>query len=170
MADQSLVPAKNENKAPATLALGQLTARNRKFIAFLFQGLSSVDAYKAAGYKGKDHAAYVLRCEMRPYLEQYCEANGLDKAGLMVDLAKLGSLPVVDASGQPLKNVTLAQKLKLMKLHKELADSSKHGATSITAIVIGRGTDGKTTVAVPAEKVQDAEVIPSENPTPPPVQ
>lgn len=160
MADNELAAAKNEKSAPTkALSLLSLTARNRKFIALIFQGLSTVDAYRGAGYKGADHTAYELRVAMKPFIEQFCEANGLDKAGLMVDLGRLSSLPVRDVNGNALTFVTLNQKLKLMKAHGELVNASKSSPSTITAIVIGRGSDGKATVSIPAGKVQDAEVV-----------
>lgn len=101
----------------------KLTKRNFKFIELLSQGLSVVEAYKAAGYKGtNEQQPYQLSHSLKHKISEYLQIKGFNKESLAIQLDKLISLPL--RSDQTA--VTIDQKIRMLRLFKDsLPESEK---------------------------------------------
>jgi hypothetical protein len=101
----------------------KLTKRNFKFIELLSQGLSVVEAYKAAGYKGtNDQQPYQLSHSLKHKISEYLQVKGFNKENLAIQLDKLVSLPLRHDQTA----VTIDQKIRMLRLFKDsLPESEK---------------------------------------------
>lgn len=128
----------------------ELTPKNRVFLQLLSEGVKTLEAYKQAGYKGNDHAAYQLRSDLKEELIKVLEGQGIDRAGLMQSLAELISLPINDV--QKSMGVSVKQRLSMLQLLFKMTEATKpthEDRPKITAFIVN---------AQPA-KVQPSQVI-----------
>lgn len=103
----------SNNTLPATIeknVLTELTPKNKAFLTYLCKGLKTFDAYKAAGYKGQETAAYDLRARLKGYLSELLEAHGIDKTGLLLEWKKLLELPLSETE----QFVTVKEKVQIL--------------------------------------------------------
>lgn len=125
----------------------ELTAKNRLFLQLLTEGKSTLQAYKEAGYKGNDHAAYQLRSDLKEELIKVLEGQGVDRAGLMLSLRNLISLPSIEEQIGRVQAKTKLQALGLLFKMVEAAKPSAGEQPRITAFIVN------------GAKVQRSEVI-----------
>ena len=109
--DLSLTPSLKVNDTPSDqVKLDDLTPKNRLFLEYLGAGKPTVEAYKLAGYTGKDHSAYELRSYLGKYLEAYLAAKGLDRSRLISAFSELLDIPILKPDF-----ITVDMRLKLLK-------------------------------------------------------
>lgn len=118
-----------------------LTEKNRVFISLIASGMRTAEAHKMAGYTGKKTAAYELRSQLLPYINQVLEAEGVDETGLKIGFNQLLSIPL-----DPMKqHLTFNEKLRLlMALEKSITNSKNRSKEvdikKLTPFVINVGS------------------------------
>lgn len=129
----------------------KLTNRGRLFIEYMADGLKTYEAYLKAGYRGNAHASYELKRLLAPHLKSLLESRGFSMEGVASELLSLAAHPVVDKEGKPLSNVTLGQKLSILKLFLQALPKPDAGRNTtirnVTAFVVNRGTGSIDTTA-----------------------
>lgn len=122
-----------------------LTVKNRLFLEHLASGLSVVDAYKQAGYKGSYHAAYELKSQLKGELVKVLEAKGFSREGLASEILKLNQMPLADIYKG---GINLNQKLSILKLlNSALPKESETKVNQVTVLNFGRNQEGKINVS-----------------------
>jgi hypothetical protein len=98
------------------------------------EGKRTLDAYRQAGYEGKDHAAYELRSYLGDVLEKYLAARGFDKPRLMSEMATLLDIPL-DPS---VKTMDVKTRMKLLSEFNKMLGrrEGKSESKKFTAIQI----------------------------------
>lgn len=135
----------------------QLTPKNRLFLQLICDGKSTVDAYKQAGYKGDDHAAYEMRSYLGKELERVLAARGLDRANLMSALKELIDLPINDV--QKSMGVSVKQRLAILKeWAKILPNDTRDDRPKITPFILNLNASITPSSASEAPNVVDATV------------
>jgi hypothetical protein len=126
-----------EEHTSLTALFQKLTPKNRLFIMLIGEGRKTLQAYREAGYEGKDHAAYELRSYLGDVLEKYLAARGFDKATLMSEMSRLVALPISES----VKEVDVKTKLKILSEFNKMIpkNEEKKDAKKITAIQINVG-------------------------------
>lgn len=134
MDDKELITTPKGLEAPR-----ELTAKNRLFLSLLAEGKKTLEAYKLAGYKGNDHAAYQLRSDLKEELIKTLQGQGIDRAGLMLDVRKLIALPSnAEVSGIIDAKIKLSALNLLFKM-VESQTPSKEDKPRITAFIVNNG-------------------------------
>lgn len=113
-----------------------LTPKNRLFLQLLSEGKGTIQAYKEAGYKGDNHAAYQLRSDLKEELIKVLEGQGVDRAGLMQSLQNLIALPCTE---EIIGRVSAKTKLSALNLLFKMVEASKPAAGNtpkITAFIV----------------------------------
>lgn len=135
----------DENKLSRVRNNVVLTPKARVFIELMSQGVSVPEAYRKAGYKGKDnHAAYSLKALLSQHLRQRLEAMGFSLEGVATEILQLARIPMVTRD-----QVTLDEKIKILKLFASVLPRQEHKTTAphVTAFIINRGDKGTTVTA-----------------------
>jgi hypothetical protein len=124
------------NKLAVNQVKREITPKNRLFLSLLTSGKSTLEAYKEAGYKGNDHAAYQLRSDLKEELIKVLEGQGIDRAGLMLSLKQLIDQPTLEeVNGK----VLLKHKLAALNLLFKMVESQTPDKTDrpkITAFIV----------------------------------
>jgi sulfur carrier protein ThiS len=114
-----------------------LTKRNFKFIQYIAQGLSPVEAYKLSGYSGtNEQQPYQLKHKLKYKISEYLKNKGFNQETLAVELDKLISLPLRDDQ----KQVTIDQKIKILRLLKDSLPESEKKEPSFSRFTIVNNT------------------------------
>jgi len=111
----------------------KLTKRQWSFLQYITQGLKVTEAYKLAGFKGKNpDSAYLLNHRLKDKIKQILEFNGFNRNNFMVEMQGLLNLPLRDDQ----KQVTIDQKIKVLRLFKDALPEQKreHAYTQFTII------------------------------------
>ncbi len=121
-----------ENSTSLTSKLAELTDKNVLFLHYINQGLSTVEAYSKAGYKGSNHAAYELRSYLKPYIVSMLQGEGYGtKEGLLLKLKKLQEMPLES------NTLKVKEAIELLKLEAKFQPKElKEAKPTITPIVI----------------------------------
>lgn len=138
----------------------KLTDKNFKFIEALSKGLKVHEAYKLAGYKGKNkQQPYQLMHKLKGKIQEYLENNGFNKSRVAIELEKLLSLPLRDTE----KEVTIDQRLRMIGLlNKSLPEVEKKSQNFTRFTIIdNRVNSGQMDNAIDPKKV--VELDESEN-------
>jgi hypothetical protein len=130
--DQQLTPRLDTTLKDANeTTFRELTVKNRVFLNHLVEGKKTLEAYRLSGYKGNEHAAYQLRSDLKDELVKALEAQGIDRAGLMLGVEQLMRLPVKDVE------ISVKTKIDLLKLlAKMLPEVNSSVKPTITKFVI----------------------------------
>ena len=126
----------------------ELTARNRKFLELLADGIGAQAAYVEAGYKGAPHTAYELKRQLKAELRELLEARGYSMEGVASEILNLAKLKV-DMSKHP-NGIPLSQKIAILRLFAQTVKeaSPKGPQQNVTAFIINRA--GAPDVVAPA--------------------
>lgn len=109
----------------------ELTVKNKLFLQGLLEGKPTFVAYTEAGYEGSKHAAYELRSSLKEDLIRALEAQGIDRAGLMLSLSQLMQLPLKE------NEISLKHKIDLLKLlAKTIPADQSANKPKITAFIV----------------------------------
>jgi hypothetical protein len=133
MDNQNTSDSKNNTLVNATPSkVRALTPRAKAFLQHIADGRPTLEAYKLAGYKGENHAAYQLRCELKQHLATLLEQGGFSREQLAVEMNRLNTLPLDPA----IKNVNFKQKMDVLRLMekalpKSLTPSEKPNITPV---------------------------------------
>ena len=137
----------------ASKEVKQLTPKNRLFLMLLSEGKSTIEAYRAAGYKGEDHAAYELRSYLKEELLKILEGKGISREGLLMEYARMKDLPLNQDT------INVREKMDILaKMSKLLPSADADSKPKITAFII-KPAEPKQ------EPIQVIEVSPIENRT-----
>jgi hypothetical protein len=131
--ESALEPIASDRQARA------LTPKNRLFLQLLSEGKKTLEAYKQAGYKGNDHAAYQLRSDLKEELVKVLEGQGVDRAGLMQGLKTLIDLPTKEEQEG---TIPVKFKLHALNLLFKMVEASKpvsNERPKITAFIVNNG-------------------------------
>lgn len=129
---------------PKPKKIAALTPKARVFIQLICDGLPVPDAYRKAGYDGKNnHAAYALKALLSKHLREALEARGFSMEGIATEILQLTKIPLI-----PREAVTLDEKIKILRLFASVMPRQERAATSphVTAFIINRGDKGNTVV------------------------
>lgn len=130
----------------------ELTPKNRLFLQLLSEGMSTLQAYEKAGYKGSNHAAYQLRSDLKEELIKVLEGQGVDRAGLMYSLKNLIQLPTIE---EEIGKIQAKTKLQALNLLFKMVEASKPVAAErpkITAFIVNNGTPQRIIDVTPSEQ------------------
>ena len=161
---EGLLPVnQNNNKADDnSTILETINPGNLKFLMLLLDGKSTTEAYKAAGYDGSDHAAYVMRSRLNKQLAALADSRGLDMAGLKQELLKVKNLPLVRhdkfGNSRPVDGLTPDEFSRFLRLQLDLLKVEKPVTNSITAIQFIRA-DVNDSPSINKDNVIDANII-----------
>lgn len=126
----------------------EITDQNIKFYRMIMSGISIIDAYKGAGYKGTSpDAPYALYSSLKKRLLALQEADSnINALQLRKQLGDILSLPLSS------KEITIKDKLNAIKLTHDIVESSKQMDNPvITAFVLHR-SEPKDVVEVEESK------------------
>lgn len=116
----------------------KLTKRDWLFIEYRSKGLKVPEAYKLAGFKGKNpDSPYLLSCRLKDRLSQIIESNGFNRNEYMIQLSKILNLPLRDDQ----TSVTIEQKLKTLRLFKDSLPENKREATFTKFTIINNSVE-----------------------------
>jgi hypothetical protein len=121
---KALEPAAGEASKKAVI-LKDLSRKSLVFLELLVAGYDTLKAYEMAGFKGKDHAAYQLKSDLRHHLTQLLEAHGVSRNDIKMEVLKLLKLPLSSSAAV----VTFDEKLKLLKFMDKLTESEPQTKT-----------------------------------------
>jgi GMP synthase PP-ATPase subunit len=114
----------------------KLNKRQWSFLQYIAQGLKVTEAYKLAGFKGKNiDSAYLLNHRLKDKINEILVNNGFNRNNFMVEVSKLIDLPLRDDQ----KQVSIDQKIKILRLFKDSLPEQKK-ESSFTQFVISNGT------------------------------
>ncbi len=112
----------------------KLTIKNRVFLEHLCQGMSTLESYRRAGYKGKESAAYELRSQLREHLILLLEGQGVSRDGLMAEVARLSRIPLEETT-----SVSVRQKMDILRLLSRILPQPKEARVKITPFIVNVG-------------------------------
>jgi len=139
----------------------KLTKQNLKFIELRAKGLSVVEAYKLAGYKGTHpEQAYQLSHQVKNKVTELIEEDGYNKNSFMLQMSELLKLPLarVNNLGNKIGDVdylTVEEKLKVLRLFKDTLPEMKKETNVIPRFQIFMN-DGGLSVNVNGQQACDA--------------
>jgi len=137
----------------------KLTKRQWNFLKFIANGLKVTEAYKLAGFKGKNiNSAYLLNHRLKDKINEILINSGFNRNNFMVELGKLIDLPLRDDQ----KQVTIDQKIKILRLFKDSLPE-QNNQVSFTKFTIINGTvpnkleanDKGNSVVIETKKLDD---------------
>lgn len=131
----------------------ELTDQNLLFLKHLQAGLTVKEAYKLAGYQGESaNAPYALYSQLKKTLQDIVDANGLDALRLRMEMQKIMSLPLKDAT------ISARDKIKAIEVtHKVLNGQMDQSKLNMTAFVINRYEKQEPKQVIEAEEIKDNE-------------
>lgn len=123
--NKALEPVAGEAPKKAVV-LKDLSRKSLVFLELLVAGYDTLKAYGMAGFKGKEHAAYQLKSDLRHHLTQLLEAHGVSRNDIKTEVLKLLKLPMHTES------VGFDQKLKLLKFMDTLTKAEPNEGKNYT--------------------------------------
>ena len=139
ISDGSPVKTDVPDHNPSKEGLNGLTVKNKTFLNCLLKGMSTMQAYKSAGYKGDQSAAYDLRYRLKNQLNLLVEGKGLDRAGILFEWSKLLDLPIDPNETY----VSVDQKVKILNGVSKLLPHPKEESSKPTPFLVQVFTDKK---------------------------
>lgn len=136
----------------------ELTDRNWLMLKEIEKGHKVKDAYRLAGYKGKDNAAYVLYWKLKAKLEQVYESDNVDSLRLKMAAKKILDMPVRDEPVKP------EVKLKAIETLHKLQERTKTSEKAISPFVVFKAdnveiSQSESKRKEPSEPVIDVEEV-----------
>jgi len=113
----------------------KLNKRQWSFLQYIASGLKVTEAYKLAGFKGKNiDSAYLLNHRLKDKINEILVNNGFNRNNFMVEVSKLLDLPLRDDQ----KQVSIDQKIKILRLFKDSLPEQKK-ESNFTQFIINNG-------------------------------
>lgn len=114
-------------------AFRDLTEGNWLFIKHYLKTGKATIAYEKAGYRSKCQSApYSMFCKLKKQIEAIGELEGFNKARLMSQINEIDELPLsIDKT-----EVTLAEKLRILKLKHQILNSQQEAENSKLSVFI----------------------------------
>lgn len=113
----------NKDNQLITAIDNKLNKRQWSFLQYIASGLKVTEAYKLAGFKGKNiDSAYLLNHRLKDKVNEILVNNGFNRNNFMVEVQKLIDLPILES--QKL-GVTVDQKIKILRLFKDSLPEQK---------------------------------------------
>lgn len=114
----------------------KLNKKQWSFLQYIASGLKVTEAYKLAGFKGKNiDSAYLLNHRLKDKINEILVNNGFNRNNFMIEVGKLIDLPLREDQ----KQVSIDQKIKILRLFKDSLPEQKK-ESSFTQFVISNGT------------------------------
>lgn len=149
-----------DQKGSIAEVLDELSPRAQKFALLIVDKPNDdlYDLYKLAGFTGDKHAAYVLKGRLDKQLGVLLEARGLNRSSWMMEVKKLNDMPLVDNRGEPVKGVTIDQKIRILQLQQKDLDSRKAAAPLVRFDVSIKGAEIKPVFSAPYTAIEAEQV------------